>query len=393
MSWSEAFEAIVERIRATDSSFIGAIAGDMVGAEEMFALKDLMGRLGVRNIDCRQHGEVFNPTWGRASYVFNPGVAAIDEADAIVLIGTNPRIEAAVLNGRIRKRWRGGGINISVVGEPHELTYPYKFIGSSGPALASMERDGLGDAERPIFIIGPGVYRRPDGEAILSKIARLAKSLGALKTDWNGFAVLHTTAALVAGLDLEFVPKIGALKTSEIVSGAAEVIYNLGADEIEVQSDAFVIYQGTHGDRGAQRADVILPGAAYTEKIATFVNTEGRAQRTSRAVFPPGDAREDWTIIRALSECLNAKLPYDNIQQLRDAMFRAAPVLKDVGMMSCTDNSDIDRLLRLDGKVGIEPLTSIVMDFYLSNPIARASSIMAELSALSQANKTPVAAE
>lgn len=393
VNWDEALEYVASRISASDPKRIGAVVGDMAGAEEMFALKDLMQRLGVSNIDCRQHSEVFNPAWGRASYLFNPGIAAIDEADSIVLIGTNPRHEAAVLNGRIRKRWRDAAINISVIGEPHDLTYPYTYVGSGGPALASMERDGLGDVKRPMFIIGPGVYSRPDGEVALARVARLAKSLGAIKEDWNGFAVLHRTASLVAGLDLGFVPGVGGYATSEIVSGNIDVVYNLGVDEIDISSDAFVIYQGTHGDRGAHRADVILPGAAYTEKAATYVNTEGRVQQSLRAAFPPGDSREDWMIIRALSERLNRTLPYDNVKQLRDAMYKDSPVLADKSVGSGEDTVGIDNLIKLEGIASVEPYTSISTDFYLDNPIVRASAIMAELSVFNQANKTPIAAE
>ena len=393
-SWDEAFAIIAERLNSVDAARIAAIVGDLAGAEEIFALKDLLGRAGVVNMDCRQRGEALSPVYGRGSYVFNPGIAAIDDTDSIMLIGTNPRIEAAVLNGRIRKRWREGGLLIGVIGEQTDLTYPYEYLGS-GPQELEQFIDGAPatSMERPLFIIGPGAYARPDGAAVLAMAAKAAKSLGVVKDGWNGFAVLHSSAALVAGLDLGFVPAADGQTAAEIVNGNNEVIYNLGADEIEIPAGPFVIYQGSHGDRGAHRADVILPGAAYTEKSVTYVNTEGRAQRTSKAVFPPGEAREDWTIIRALSAHLGLTLPYDSIQQLRSEMYKVAPMLADIGMRPAPHEADIDKLSKHSGSVDFEPFVSPVKNFYLSNPIARASAIMAELSALQQGGQTSVAAE
>ena len=393
-SWDEAFAIIAERLNSVDAARIAAIVGDLAGAEEIFALKDLLGRAGVVNMDCRQRGEALSPVYGRGSYVFNPGIAAIDDTDSIMLIGTNPRIEAAVLNGRIRKRWREGGLLIGVIGEQTDLTYPYEYLGSGPQALEQfIDRAPATNMERPLFIIGPGAYARPDGAAVLAMAAKAAKSLGVVKDGWNGFAVLHSSAALVAGLDLGFVPAADGQTAAEIVNGNNEVIYNLGADEIEIPAGPFVIYQGSHGDRGAHRADVILPGAAYTEKSVTYVNTEGRAQRTSKAVFPPGEAREDWTIIRALSAHLGLTLPYDSIQQLRSEMYKVAPMLADIGMRPAPHEADIDKLSKHSGSVDFEPFVSPVKNFYLSNPIARASAIMAELSALQQGGQTSVAAE
>ncbi len=393
-SWDEAFAIIAERLNSVDAARIAAIVGDLAGAEEIFALKDLLGRAGVVNMDCRQRGEALSPVYGRGSYVFNPGIAAIDDTDSIMLIGTNPRIEAAVLNGRIRKRWREGGLLIGVIGEQTDLTYPYEYLGSGPHALEQfIDRAPATNMERPLFIIGPGAYARPDGAAILAMAAKAAKSLGVVKDGWNGFAVLHSSAALVAGLDLGFVPAADGQTAAEIVNGNNEVIYNLGADEIEIPVGPFVIYQGSHGDRGAHRADVILPGAAYTEKSVTYVNTEGRAQRTSKAVFPPGEAREDWTIIRALSAHLGLTLPYDSIQQLRSEMYKVAPMLADIGMRPAPHEADIDKLSKHSGSVDFESFVSPVKNFYLSNPIARASAIMAELSALQQGGQTSVAAE
>ncbi len=392
-SWDEAFAAIAERVGGIDPARIGAIAGDLAAAEEMFALKDLMSRLGTPHLDCRQGGERLNPANGRGSYVFNPGIAAIDEADAIMIIGSNPRLEAPVLNGRIRKRYRDGGLLIGVIGEKADLAYPYTYLGAGPETLEQFVNHAPANKERPMFIVGPGAYARPDGEAVLAMIAKAAKALGVVKDGWNGFAILHTAAARVAGLDLGFVPGEGAHSAAGIAGGAVDVVYNLGADEINIAPGAFVVYQGSHGDRGAHRADVILPGAAYTEKAATYVNTEGRAQMTAKAAFPPGEAREDWTILRALSEHLGHKLPYDTVQQLRAEMYKTAPALARLNALPETTPADVERLAEASGGADAAPFHTPVTDFYLTNPIARASAVMAELSALKQAEQAPAAAE
>ncbi|HUS97076.1 MAG TPA: NADH-quinone oxidoreductase subunit NuoG [Hyphomicrobiaceae bacterium] len=391
-TWDEALDVVAARIKATPSGRIAAISGDLAGAEEMFALKDLMTRLGTPNIDCRAPDEAFDPALGRASYLFNPGIAGIDEADAIMLVGTNPRQEAAVLNGRIRKRWRQGGLLIGVIGEQVDLGYPYNYLGDGPDALAKFVEHAPAQKERPMFIIGPGAYRRPDGAAVMAAAAKAAASLGVVKEGWNGFAVLHTAAARVAGLDIGFVPGPKGLATAALIAGGADVIYNLGADEFEISDGAFVIYQGSHGDRGAHRADVIFPGAAYTEKSATYVNTEGRAQLTAKAVFAPGEAREDWTIVRALSARVGHQLPYDTIAGLRAAMYQAAPHLARLDQLVETDDIGIAGLADRGGSMSAAPFINGIADFYLSNPVARASAVMAELSALMQASGSARAA-
>jgi NADH-quinone oxidoreductase subunit G len=233
-----------------------------------------------------------------------------------------------------------------------------------------------------MFIVGPGAYARPDGAAIMAMVAKAAASVGVVKDGWNGLCVLHTAASRVGGLDLGFVPAAGGRNVAGMLKADMEVVYLLGADEVTVPAGPFVIYQGTHGDRGAHRADVILPGAAYTEKSATFVNMEGRAQLTEKAAFPPGEAKEDWTILRALSQVCGQTLPYDNLNALRAAMYRAAPSLARIGSLVAAPADGIAALAKRDGKAGIEPFRSPITDFYLTNPISRASAIMAELSAL-----------
>jgi NADH-quinone oxidoreductase subunit G len=352
----------------------------------MFALKDLLARLGSKAVDCRQDGAKLDPKLGRASYLFNSTIAGIEQADAILLIGVNPRFEAAVLNSRIRKRWRQGSVAIALIGERADLTYPHDYLGA-GPQTLKDVLDGkqsfagvLRDAKRPMVIVGAAAVARADGAAVLAAAAKIALLANEGKeAGWNAFNVLHTSASRVAGLDIGFVPPKGSVDL-----GALEVVYLLGADELDMKalSVPFVIYQGSHGDAGAERADVVLPGAAYTEKSATYVNIEGRAQMTARAAFAPGDAKEDWAIIRALSGHVGHTLPYDTLSTLRAAMYKDAPALARLDAVEPAAAKGVEALAARGGALGLEPFGTAVRDFYLTNPIARASAVMAELSAL-----------
>lgn len=392
-TWDEAFAAIAGKVKATSGARIGALAGQLAGVEEMFALKALMASLGSTNIDCRYPGSPLHPANGRASYLFNSTIAGIEEADAIMLIGCNPRKEAPVLNARIRKRWLKGDLLVGVIGEKADLTYSYNYLGAGPDSLAEFVKHPPANKAKPMFIIGQGALNRPDGAAVLAMAAKAAEALGVVKDGWNGFNILHTEAALAGALDVGFVPGEGGKDTAGILSpGAMDVIFNLGADEIEIPAGAFVVYQGTHGDKGAHRADVILPGAAYTEKSATYVNTEGRVQVTTRAGFAPGDAREDWAILRALSAVLGKPLPFDSLGQLRAALYAAQPHFAAIGQIKAGDAADVARLGALGGTPGKAAFASPITDFYLTNPIARASSVMAECSALAQ-KRGAVAAE
>jgi NADH-quinone oxidoreductase subunit G len=386
VSWKEAFATIASKVRASNGKRIGALAGQLAGVEEMFALKSLMAALGSKNIDARYPGSPLHAKFGRASYLFNSTITGIDEADAIMLIGTNPRREAAVLNARIRKRYLKGNVLIGVVGEKADLTYPYNYLGAGAESLAQFVDHAPAQKEKPMFIIGQGALNRPDGAAVLAMAAKASASLGVVKDGWNGFNILHSEAALPGALDIGFVPEEGGLDTAGMLkAGALDVLFLLGVDEVEVPTGAFVVYIGTHGDRGAHRADVILPAAAYPEKSVTYVNTEGRVQMTSRAAFPPGDAREDWAILRALSDTLGHKLPYDSLGALRQALYVACPHLARIGEIAPGDGSDIGKLAKLSGTHDKAPLRSCVSDFYFTNAITRASAIMAECSALAHA--------
>jgi NADH-quinone oxidoreductase subunit G len=388
-SWNEAFAFVANKVKAASGKRVGAIAGDLAGAEEMFALKDLMGRLGSANIDARQDGSALDPAWGRATYLFNATIAGIERADALLIVGSNPRHEAAVLNARIRKRWRAGNFPIGVIGEKADLTYAYDYLGAGAETLAGLAdskfAEALRAAERPIVLVGAGAFGREDGAAVASLAAKAAVEFGAIKDGWNGFSVLHNAASRVAALDLGLVPGAGGLTAAQMAKGGLDVLFLLGADEVEVEPGPFVVYIGTHGDRGAHRADVILPGAAYPEKSAIYVNTEGRVQMANRAAFPPGDAREDWAILRALSDQLGHKLPYDSLAAVRRGMFAAHPHLARVDEIAAGDAAAIKKLAKLGGAPGKHHLRSSVGDFYFTNPIARASAIMAECSALANA--------
>jgi NADH-quinone oxidoreductase subunit G len=388
-AWADAFAAIASKVKATSAKKIGAIVGELAAAEEIFALKDLMTRLGVANLDCREDGSVLDPKWGRASYLFNPTIAGIEQADGLLIVGSNPRREAPVLNARIRKRWRAGNFRIGLIGEKADLTYKYDYLGAGPDSLASVDFSGL---QKPIVLIGQGALARANGQAVLSLAAKAALKAGVIKDGWNGFGVLHTAASRVGALDIGFVPGAG-LNARAMAGGKTDVLFLLGADEIEVDPGPFVVYIGTHGDRGAHRADVILPGAAYPEKSGLYVNTEGRVQMAARASFPPGDAREDWAILRALSDVLGSRLSYDSLAQLRTAMFKAHPHLQRVDHIEGGNAADIEKLAGLGGSPDKASFVSAVDDFYLTNAIARASAVMAECSVIAEGHTALSAAE
>ncbi len=387
-SWNEAFAAIAERLKGVAGSRIAAIAGDLADCEAMLALKDLMAALGSPHLDCRQDGAALDPSC-RAGYIFNTGIAGIEKADLCLLIGSDVRHEAAIINARLRKRWLQGGFEVAAIGPALDLTFPVTSLGPGPQVLADLVagkhawRETLAKAKHPMLILGQGALSRPDGAAILFLARRLAEDTQMLRGDWRGFNVLQTAAARVGGLDLGFVPGPGGRDTAQILagceSGEIEAVYLLGADGIDESwfGKAFVVYQGHHGDVGAKRADVILPGAAYTEKDATYVNTEGRVQLALRAVFPPGDAREDWTIIRALSGVLDHKLPYDSLLQLRARMISLNPLFERIDELERAPWGAFGK----EGPLDPAPFAYPIADFYRTDPISRASPTMAACAA------------
>ncbi|PKR59598.1 NADH-quinone oxidoreductase subunit NuoG [Thalassospira lohafexi] len=385
-SWDEAFAAIKAKVSGLDGKKIAAIAGDTVDCESMTALKDLMGSLGSANIDCRQDGsKVGGP---RSSYIFNTTIAGIEEADACLIVGANVRAEAPIINSRLRKRWRAtnGDFRVGIIGEKWDPTYKNDYLGAGPETLAEI-LDGKNDfakvlkaADKPMIIVGMGALNREDGDAVLAATRAIAEKFGMVAGEWNGFNVLHTAASRVGGLDLGFVPGEGGLATNDILDGAAkgavEVVYLLSADEVDMSKleKAFVIYQGAMGDAGAQAADVILPGAAYTEKNGTYVNTEGRAQQGWRAVFPRGDAREDWAIVRALSGALDKTLPYNNIDAVRARMVELSPTFASLNVPTKAEWTDFGKA----GEMKSDGFMSPVRNFYMTDPISRASVTMAK---------------
>ncbi len=400
-TWNAALSLVAENLKAAKPDRIGAIAGDLAGAEEMFALKDLLTRFGATSFDCRQAGDKLDPKLGRASYLFNSSIEGIELADAILIVGSNPRLEAPILNARIRKRWRAGGLKVGVVGTAADVTYPVDYLGAGPETLVDIANgrhpfaEVLRAATHPMVIVGQSAFARADGLAVLAAAARIAVD-ACLGKDaaWNGFNVLHTAAARVAGLDLGFVPGKGGKDLAGILGGGLEFVYLLGADECDFSGlgSAFVVYQGSHGDHGASRADVVLPGAAYTEKSATYVNTEGRAQQTVKAAFAPGDAKEDWTILRALSQQAGATLPYDRLSELRAAMYKSAPQLANLDAIEMRVVSGLETLAKLSGVVSPDAFKPAITDFYMTNPIARSSAVMAGMSALRTAHDQKLSA-
>ena len=395
-TWAEAFAAIAEKMRATAPDRIGAIAGDLCDVESMLALKELILAFGSENLDCRQDGAALDAS-RRDFYLFNTSIAGIEDADALLIVGANPRKEAPVLNARIRKRaitgkfpggkFPGGKFPVGVIGENADLTYKTQHLGA-GPDTLKQVLAGthpfaqvLKDAAKPMIIVGQGALARPDGGAVLAAVWRLAADVGALGAEWHGFNVLHTAAARVGGLDLGFVPGPGGKSVAEMLAGGVDFLWLLGADEVQVGAGTFVVYQGHHGDAGASRADVILPGAAYTEKNGTYVNTEGRVQRGQLAIYPPGEAREDWKILRAFSDVVGHTLSYDDLDAVRARLEQVNPVFARVGYLprfGCTDQSGPAGDA---GAMGTATFASPVTNYYQTDPISRASPTMAECTA------------
>jgi NADH-quinone oxidoreductase subunit G len=393
-SWPEAFAAIAQRLQGLQGERIGAIAGDLCDAESMMALKDLLAALGSHNLDCRQDGAMLD-AGRRDFYLFNTTIAGIDAADAVLIIGSNPRREAPVLNARLRKRWlaTAGHLPVGLIGPAADLTYRVTHLGDGAAALSELLDDGhefaaaLQAAERPMVILGQGAIMGSGGRSVLALAWQVAARIGALKPDWHGFNMLHTAAARVGALDLGFLPGPGGLDVSAMLGGGVDLLWLLGADEFDtarIGAGTFVVYQGHHGDRGAARADVILPGAAYTEKNGTYVNTEGRVQRGYRALFPPGEAREDWRILRAFSATIGHKLPYDDIETLRERIVRENPVFGRIGLARFGASDQAGPGGDAPPPDG-PPFAPAIPDYYLSNPISRASLTMAECSRIAPA--------
>ncbi len=368
-SWDEAFKAIA---KAKPGKDIAAIAGDMVDCETMFAAKALLKACGSSLLEGRQTGMDYDVS-NLAAVNFNSGLAGIETADAILIVGSHIRWEAPLVNVRLRKAVKRGA-KVFVIGPRWETTYPAEFLGEDLSALSKLPKEAaeaFKGAERPAIIMGGAALAK----GALGAGLAFAETYGLAKDGWNGFNVMHFSAARMGGLMLGFAQK-GGMK--DIAAAKPKVVISLGADEMDFEpfADALKVYIGHHGDRGAHAADIVLPGASFAEKDGTYVNTEGRVQFAEKAVFAPGDAREDWTILRALADALKVEVGFDSFAQLQAAMIAEVPALGEEGLASYGALPRADAKAKAEGTISAYP----IKDFYLTNPIARASAVMQQCS-------------
>ena len=364
--WAEALGALADKLRSAGSK-VAAIAGDLLDAETMYAAKKLLEGQGSALLEGRQTGLDYDVS-SMSAVAFNSTIAGIEDADVILLVGTNPRWEAPLINTRIRKAVRRKGAQVFVIGPMVDLAYPATNIGDELALLGKLPAnvaDAFAKAERPALILGPGAL----AAGALGAGLAAAKSLNLIRDGWNGFNVIHTAASRMAGLLLGYAQKGGI---ADVETARPEVVLLLGADEVAPErfAGAFKVYIGHHGDKGARQADLVLPAAAYSEKHGTYVNTEGRVQRGEKAVFPPGEAREDWTIFRAVSDLLGKPLPFDRFDQLRAAMIAEVPELGRDGLI------DLPWSPPSLAEDASGPVSLTISDFYLTNAITRASPTM-----------------
>ncbi len=388
-TWDEALKAVAERLTGVKPTEIAALAGDLVDAESVYALKLLMGGLKSPHMDCRVDGALID-TSSRGNYIFNSGIAAIEDADAILLVGVDPRKDAAMVNARLRKAFVNKQVKIALIGEPVDLNYPVETLGDTPQDVEAFiaAKDGFAkifrDAKKPMMIVGMAAFQRDDGAAVFALLQQLAESFALVREGWNGFNVLHQAAGRVGALDLGFLPQGKDGKDFHAIldgarKGAIKALFLHGVDCFDVRQmvgkDCFVVYQGHHGDAGAHAADVILPAAAYTEKDAYYVNTEGRVQMARKAVAPLGDAREDWKIIRALGRLVGIEMPFNDLSELRTAMVKEYPVF---GALDVVCPAPVSKPAAKSGVLGDQAFVNLIGNFYQTDPISRASAIMAE---------------
>ena len=383
-NWDTAFSKIKDKLLESEKNKIACLIGDLVDVEAAYSLKTLFKKFDVDNLDCRIDGAEIGEQ-GRAGYIFNSEIKGIEDSDALLIVGSNPRLEAAVLNARIRKRYLMGNFPIGLIGEKVDLKYPYKHLGSSSLDIEKLKNKNnefsskLLNAEKPMIIVGMGAFTNDNGSVILNELRELAEYLGVVKKEWNGFNILQTSAGRTGALDIGFIPSKKGLNAKQIFSkgdeGDLSFIWLMGVDNKDVLKlkKPFVVYQGHHGDVGAHIADVILPGAAYTEKSATYVNTEGRPQLAKQATFPPGDAKEDWKIIRAFSDYVKNKLPFDDLESLRNKLYDEFPHLGDIDEIKKARWSKFGT----KGKIDNIELKSSIKNFYNTCSISRTSETMA----------------
>ena len=389
-SWEEAFKVLAENFKGLKSEEIAALVGDQACLESIVSLKDLMTEFNVTNIDCRPLlSSLPTDTKNRSGWLFNPTISGIEKADSLLIIGSQPRYEAALLDARIRKSWIANGLKIARIGGGDNASYPIEELGNNVNIIEQIYKSKhsynkiLEKSNKPLFLIGENLLNRKDGEGILGRIREVAKKYNSFSDKWNGLAILHSSASRVGALEVGFVPGNKGFNTKDIIDGVAsnhiKLLWLLGVDDINLNKkpNTFVVYQGHHGDKGAEIADLILPGSAYTEKDATYLNTEGRVQRTNAAVSPPGDAKEDWKIIRAFSAFVDKVLPYDNISELRKR-------LANINKLLVIENSLIKGSISDIGDTSIKLAKNLItpknINYFMTCPISRASETMAKCS-------------
>ena len=386
VSWDEALATVAAKMKALNPTQIAAVVGNLVDVESTVALKDMMAAIGSPHLECRQDGAKIDAT-DRASYLMNTGIAGLASADVVLMIGTNPRHEAPLVNTRLRQAYLIKGAQMFNLGAAFDLTYPVTQLGTSPQILAEIAAgkhavaEALKNAKNPVILIGAGALARPDGDAILATAKHIASTCNVVRQGWNGFNMLHYAAARVGALDVGFVPQTGGHDMAGMIDAIGkkeiQMVYLLGVDEIDMSyfGNAFVVYQGHHGDIGAHRADVVLPGAAYTEKNALYVNTEGRVQEARRAVFPPAQAREDWVIVADVAKTRGLPLAYDSLEALR------ARITKEFTSFTTFDARSIATWKPQNGAkltIKSEKFDYPIHNFYMSDPISRTSKTMAQ---------------
>ena len=389
-SWEEAFKVLAENFKGLKSEEIAALVGDQPCLESIVSLKDLMTEFNVTNIDCRPLlSSLPTNTKNRSGWLFNPTISGIEKADSLLIIGSQPRYEAALLDARIRKSWIANGLKIARIGGGDNASYPIEELGNNVNIIEQIYKSKhsynkiLEKSNKPLFLIGENLLNRKDGEGILGRIREVAKKYNSFSDKWNGLAILHSSASRVGALEVGFVPGNKGFNTKDIIDGVAsnhiKLLWLLGVDDINLNKkpNTFVVYQGHHGDKGAEIADLILPGSAYTEKDATYLNTEGRVQRTNAAVSPPGDAKEDWKIIRAFSAFVDKVLPYDNISELRK---RLANINKLLVIENSLIKGSITDIGDTSTKLAKNLITPKNINYFMTCPISRASETMAKCS-------------
>ena len=389
-SWEEAFKVLAENFKGLKSEEIAALVGDQACLESIVSLKDLMTEFNVTNIDCRPLlSSLPTDTKNRSGWLFNPTISGIEKADSLLIIGSQPRYEAALLDARIRKSWIANGLKIARIGGGDKASYPIEELGNNVNVIEQIYKSKhsynkiLDKSNKPLFLIGENLLNRKDGEGILGRIREVAKKYNSFSDKWNGLAILHSSASRVGALEVGFVPGNKGFNTKDIIDGVAsnhiKLLWLLGVDDINLNKkpNTFVVYQGHHGDKGAEIADLILPGSAYTEKDATYLNTEGRVQRTNAAVSPPGEAKEDWKIIRAFSAFVDKVLPYDNISELRK---RLANINKLLVIENSLIKGSVTDIGNTSTKLAKNLITPKSINYFMTCPISRASETMAKCS-------------